>query len=100
MGIGDLHGDEPEIDVPDSHRLALIGLVLGLGGALLALIPWYGAIIAPVPAILAIIFGVVGIVRSRRNGGPGVGPSIASIALGLAAIPVQLASIALYASLG
>lgn len=46
---------------PSNNGIAIAGLILGITGAALALIPLLGLFLCGLPALLAIIFGFVGL---------------------------------------
>lgn len=56
------------VQKPPSNGLAVAGLVLGITGAVLALIPLVGVFLCWLPALLAIIFGFIGIATANRTG--------------------------------
>lgn len=56
------------VQKPPSNGLALAGLILGITGAVLALIPLVGVFLCWLPALLAIIFGFIGISTANRTG--------------------------------
>ena len=72
-----------------SNGLALAGLATGILGASLSLIPIAGVFICWLPALLAIIFGFIGLGTSRRNGFRRK-ESLAAIILGFVPIPVTI----------
>jgi hypothetical protein len=74
---------------PPSNGLAIAGLVCGIVGAALSLIPLVGVFFCWLPALLAIIFGFVALGTSRRNGLRRT-ESLAAIWLGFAPIAVTI----------
>jgi hypothetical protein len=70
-----------------SNGLAIAGLVCGIVGAALSLIPFAGPFLCWLPALLAIIFGFVGSGTARKNGLRRK-ESLAAIWLGIAPILV------------
>jgi hypothetical protein len=54
---------------PSSNGLAVAALVLGVVGTALSLIPFLGLFLCWLPALLAIIFGFVGLGTARRSNG-------------------------------
>jgi hypothetical protein len=54
---------------PNSNGLAVAALVLGVVGTALSLIPFLGLFLCWLPALLAIVFGFVGLGTARRSNG-------------------------------
>jgi hypothetical protein len=73
-----------------TNGLALAGLILGIVAAVGALIPFLGMFLAALPALLAIIFGIVGVVTANRNHGLRARMAIAAIILGCTPLPIGL----------
>lgn len=71
------------------NGLAIAGLVTGIVGAALSLIPFVGVFLCWLPALLAIIFGFIAIGTSKRNG-LRRNESLAAVILGFVPIPVTL----------
>lgn len=74
---------------PPSNGLAVAGLVTGIVGAALSLIPIAGVFLCWLPALLGIIFGFIGLGTSKRNGFRRK-ESLAAIILGFVPIPVTI----------
>jgi hypothetical protein len=53
---------------PATNGLAIAGLVTGIVGAVLALIPLAGVFLCWLPAMLGIIFGFIGLGTANRTG--------------------------------
>jgi hypothetical protein len=98
------HGERMTDDLPESQSsaggssqrgkadgIAVAALVLGIVGALLSLIPVAGLFLCGLPALLAIIFGFIGLRRSKNFMGPDRGFSLWGIVLGFS--PILLATI-------
>ena len=73
-----------------SNGMAIAGFILGLGAALLGLIPIMGAFLFWVPALLGIIFGFIGIANSARVEGLHRGLAVWGVVLGFASGPLSL----------
>jgi Protein of unknown function (DUF2510). len=75
-----------------TNGFALAALIVGACGLVLTAVPFLiGLVVGGIPDLLAIAFGVVGIVHSRVLGGAGLTPAILGVALGtigLCAIPL------------
>ncbi|GLI27688.1 hypothetical protein ARHIZOSPH14_19300 [Agromyces rhizosphaerae] len=73
----------PPRETVAGNGFAIAALVLGIWGFLTTWIPFFiGLILGAVPDLLAIIFGILGIVRANRVGGTGLGIAIAGLVLG------------------
>lgn len=81
---------------PSRNGIAIAGLILGIVACLFALIPLLGLVLFPVPGMLALIFGIVGIVNANKLGGLRIGAAIASVVLSLAPIAIFVVSYSLY----
>lgn len=81
------------VAAPPSNGIGTAAGVLGIVGAVLMFIPIidYLAIIL---GVLAVIFGAVGINRSKRLGGAGKGMAITGLVLGLISIAIPVLFIA------
>jgi hypothetical protein len=64
--------------------MAVAGLVFGILAIVIAFVPCIG-ILAIIPAILGIIFSIVGLVKSRKTG-QGKGMAVAGLILSILAI--------------
>lgn len=87
-----------QADPPSTNGLAVASLVLGIVAVLLAAIPLVGLALFPLPALLALIFGVIGVITGNRLGGKRVAIAIAGIVLSLSPIAIAIASFALYSN--
>lgn len=81
-----------------SNGLAIAGLVCGIVGAALSLIPFLGVFFCWLPALLAIIFGFIALGTSRRNG-LRRNESLAAIWLGFAPIAITIIYVMIGAAL-
>ena len=72
-----------------SNGLAIAGLVTGIVGAALSLIPFVGVFLCWLPALLAIVFGFIAIGTAKRTG-LRRNESLAAIILGFVPIPVTV----------
>lgn len=72
-----------------SNGLAIAGLVTGIVGAALSLIPFVGIFLCWLPALLAIVFGFIAIGTAKRTG-LRRNESLAAIILGFVPIPVAI----------
>ncbi|SDQ39482.1 hypothetical protein SAMN02800687_1710 [Curtobacterium sp. UNCCL20] len=85
--MSDLHA--PQVPVQpylvqqrQGNGLAVAALILGIAGFLFTGIPFFiGLFLGGIPNILAIIFGITGIVRARRVG-VGFGMALTGLILG------------------
>lgn len=77
-----------------TNGLAVASLVLGIVGAILALIP-LGAPIGLMFGVLAVIFGFLGRTRSRSAGAPYGRAATAGLSLGVLAVAVAIVIIIL-----
>lgn len=85
---------------PASNGFAVTSLVLGIVGAALSLIPIAGIFLCWLPALLAIIFGFIGLGTAKRSGGFRRGQAIAGIVCGLLPIPIILIILGLLYGVG
>lgn len=70
-----------------SNSAATASFVLGLIGFFLTPIPFFiGLFLGGIPALLAVIFGIVGISRARPLGGRGLAFAIVGLVLGSLAV--------------
>lgn len=90
---------QPQPSAP-TNGIAIAGLVLGIIGASIALIPIIGVFFAWLPAVLAIIFGSIGLYNASRLGGLRRATSWWALALGLSPIPIWFAGAAILTLLG
>jgi hypothetical protein len=74
---------------PATNGLAIAGLVTGIVGAALSLIPVAGVFLCWLPALLGIIFGFIGLGTATRTGLRRT-ESIWAIILGFVPIPVTI----------
>jgi hypothetical protein len=74
---------------PATNGLAIAGLITGIVGTALSLIPFLGVFMCWLPALLGVIFGCLGLGTSKRNGMRRA-ESTWAIALGLAPIPITI----------
>lgn len=66
-----------------TNGFAVAAFVLGIWGFLTTWIPFFvGLFVGGVPDILAIVFGILGIVRANANGGRGLAMSVVGLVLG------------------
>lgn len=71
------------VATPPTNGLAVAALVLGIVGFLLMPIPLFvGWILGGVPDILAVIFGIVGIVKAGERRNTGLALAIVGLCLG------------------
>lgn len=81
------------------NGLGTTALVLGIIGAVFALIPVVGVFLAVPLGVLALIFGVVGVVRASKGTANNKGPAIAGTVLGGVALVASIAmSAAVYSA--
>jgi len=80
---------------PPTNALALAGLILGIIAAVVS-IPPTGWLFALLPALLALIFGFVGINTANRLGGKRRGMAIAAVVLAFSPILVPLVKAAVF----
>jgi uncharacterized membrane protein len=85
---------------PATNGLAIAGMVLGIVGALLALIPFAGVFLCWLPALLGIIFGFIGLGTANRNYGVRRGEAIAAIVCGFLPIPITMFGVMILAAIG
>ena len=74
---------------PATNGLAIAGLVTGIVGAALSLIPLVGMFLCWLPALLGIIFGFIGLGTANRTGLRRIEARWAII-LGFAPIPITI----------
>ena len=77
--------DETERFTPRqlSNGFAIAALILGCCGAVFTVVPFLiGLVLGGIPDILAILFGVLGVLRGRLLDGKGIVPSIVGGTLG------------------
>lgn len=68
---------------PIGNGIAIAALILGIWGFMTTWIPLFiGLVLGGIPDILAIIFGIMGIVRARKVGGKGMPLAIVGLVLG------------------
>lgn len=80
---------------PPTNALALAGLILGIIAAILSI--FYGGwILALLPALLALIFGFVGINTANRLGGKRRGMAIAAVILAFSPLLIPLLKSAIF----
>jgi len=72
-----------------TNGLAIAGLVTGIVGAALSLIPLLGVFLCWLPALLAIIFGFIALGTAKHTG-LRRNESVAAIILGFVPIPVTI----------
>lgn len=90
------------IQKPPSNGLALTALVLGIVAIVTGVwtpIPFFGllaAFTAIIPAVLAVVFGHVGLNRSRSISGTGRGQALAGLWTGYATLGIIAATTALW----
>ena len=75
--------------------LVTAGLAIGIIGLVLSAIPIINNF-AAILGVLAIFFGIVGIVGAKKHDGAGHGMSIAVLIIGLVCVGIVLASQAIY----
>lgn len=68
-----------------SKGMAVASITLGIVGACIGMIPLFGLFAFPM-GILAVIFGLIGVRKAKRNGGGGKGLARAGWIMGLVAI--------------
>ncbi len=64
--------------------MAVAGFVCGVSAVCFSIIPFLGLLLTPIPAILGIVFGAIGLSQAQRRGAP-KRLAIAGIACGIAA---------------
>lgn len=74
---------------PATNGLAIAGLVTGIVGAALSLIPFLGLFLCWLPALLGIIFGFIGLGTAKRTGLRRT-ESLWAVILGFAPIPITV----------
>ena len=86
---------------PSTNALGIVGLVLGaiVAGLSLALpvVSWF---IVPLPALLAFIFGIVGLNTAARMGGLRRTESVWAVVLSLSPLPVGIIWFVIGSTLG
>ncbi|NEN06015.1 DUF4190 domain-containing protein [Diaminobutyricibacter tongyongensis] len=85
---------------PPSNGLAIAGMVLGIVGTVLSLIPIVGIFLCWLPALLGVIFGCIGLGTAKRNNGYRRGEAITAVICGLLPIPLVMIGFAVVAALG
>lgn len=85
---------------PVTNGTAIAALVLGIIAAASALIPLAGFFLLPIPALLAIILGIVGLNRSKQLNGLNRVPAIVGIVLGAASGPIAIVVVGMVRALG
>jgi hypothetical protein len=75
---------------PSGNGLAIAALVLGLVAVVFALIPLAGAFLCWLPAVLAIVFGALGIGAAKRLGGYRRSLAIWGLLCGVLALPIVI----------
>ena len=66
-----------------ANGFAVAALVLGIWGFLTTWIPFFiGLFMGALPDMLAIVFGILGIVRANANGGRGLAMSVVGLVFG------------------
>jgi len=72
---------------PTSNGFAVAALVLGVSGFLLMVIPLFiGWVLGGIPDVLAVIFGVLGMVRARKVDGRGLVPALIGLSLAVVSL--------------
>ncbi|WP_345377107.1 hypothetical protein [Frondihabitans cladoniiphilus] len=84
---------------PVTNGLAVASLVLGIVSAALALIPLVGPFLCWLPALLAIIFGCIGIGTANRIGGYRKSSAVWGIICGLLPIPITVFGLLVFSGL-
>ena len=73
----------PVLIAAPANNPAVASLILGIFGFCLTAIPVFiGLFLGGIPDVLAIVFGIVGLVRAAKIGGRGQGHAIAGLVLG------------------
>jgi hypothetical protein len=75
---------------PSTNGLAIAALILGIVGAALSLIPVLGLFLCWLPALLAIVFGFIGLSTARRLNGLRRSEALWGTILGFAPIPITI----------
>jgi hypothetical protein len=75
---------------PSTNGLAITALILGIVGAALSLIPIVGLFLCWLPALLAIIFGFIGLGTASRLNGLRRNEALWGTILGFAPIPITI----------
>ncbi|MCU1580920.1 MAG: hypothetical protein JWO01_308 [Microbacteriaceae bacterium] len=76
--------------LPSTNGLAIAALILGIVGTALSLIPFLGPFLCWLPAILAIIFGFIGLGTASRLNGMRRNEALWGTILGFAPIPITI----------
>jgi hypothetical protein len=90
----------PYAPKPAPNGLAVTSLVLGIVGAALSLIPITGIFLCWLPALLAIVFGFIGLGTAKGAGSFRRGQAMAGIVCGLLPIPIILIILGLLYGVG
>jgi hypothetical protein len=75
---------------PSTNGLAIAALILGIVGAALSLIPLVGLFLCWLPALLAIVFGFIGLSTAGRLNGLRRSEALWGTILGFAPIPITI----------
>jgi hypothetical protein len=75
---------------PSTNGLAITALILGIVGAALSLIPIVGPFLCWLPALLAIIFGFIGLGTASRLNGLRRNEALWGTIFGFAPIPITI----------
>ncbi|MGO8687118.1 MAG: DUF4190 domain-containing protein [Candidatus Dormibacteria bacterium] len=95
------YGGPPPYDQPFPYQqtgngVALTSMVLGLVGVVLSWLPIFDFVFA----VLAIVFGTLGISSADRRGGAGKGMAVAGVVLGVVTLAISIAMwVFIYATL-
>lgn len=84
---------------PATNGLAIAALVLGIVAAALSLIPLVGLFVCWLPALLGIIFGLIGLGTARRNNGIRRTEALWGLICALLPIPIVIVGFAIAASI-
>jgi type II secretory pathway pseudopilin PulG len=76
---------------PQGNGLAIAGLITGILSVVLCFL-WF---VGPILAILAIIFGAIGMSRAKKQGGRGKGAALAGLILGIVGIVLAIIVVAM-----
>lgn len=78
--------DQPPAVATPRNGFAIAALVIGIWSLVMVMVPFFiGLFFGGIPSLIAIGFGIAGIVRSRKLGGLGSGMAITGLCLGGAA---------------
>jgi hypothetical protein len=83
-----------------TNGVALAALILGIAGAALSLIPLLGLFFCWLPALLAIIFGFIGLSNAKKLNGLRHSVALWGVILGFAPIPITVVYLIIGTAIG